>query len=137
VNNGSQPEHLRVRNWDKYQSPARQSGWRPPWCKLYWQAWDDYDYCQLSLEERGLLAEMYRLATKRNNQLPADARQIAHEIRVNDVELVENGLDKLMSTRFLQLVDTLSSLEVDVEVEKTYVGKESKRSRLRRLSGRD
>lgn len=113
----------RVRNWEKFQVPPRASGWKPPWCKLYHGSLNEYDYVALNLAERGLLMEFYKLATRFENQIPTDSVYLMRTLHLEDVDELENGLNKLMSTRFLQRVDNVD-IEVEVEVDSSYVREE-------------
>ena len=105
---------LRVRNWEKYQVPPRQSGWTPPWCKLLHKSLDDYHYTALSREEKWLLMELYKLATKWDNEIPSDAKWISQSVRDDDVEGVKELLLGLLKAGFLEVDEVeIETLEPD------------------------
>ncbi|MBI3936381.1 MAG: hypothetical protein HY323_05345 [Betaproteobacteria bacterium] len=92
--------------WDRYQGAGRKrtSGgfWRPPWIKLHTASSDDYAYTQLSLAERGLLMEMWKLAARMNNEIPNDAKWIGRAIQLEKTTSVQASLTTLLFAGFLQ-----------------------------------
>lgn len=111
--------YLAVRNWDSLQHYKKNT--KPPWVKLYTKASDDYEYTCLSLAERGLLMEVWRLAARVENRIPDDAKWIARAVQTETN--IAKPLARLIETGWigyrpsLESVYTDSALEVEVEVE--------------------
>lgn len=73
---------MRVRNWKKFQHFKNR---RPPWIKLYRDILDDEEWGCLSGEDKGLLVELWLLASEDkdgNGQLPSP-KAIAYRTRTS------------------------------------------------------
>ena len=85
-------EYLQVVNWEKYQHYKHRD---PLWVKLYHRLLDDYDYTQLSIQDRCLLLQMYMLAAKFSNMVPKDVQWIKNKLswtgKMNFTTLIDKG----------------------------------------------
>ncbi len=77
--------YIYVRNWDRYQYRADR---RLPWIKLYAELLDDDDYLGLSLADRGLLQDLWKLASlSGDGRVSADRVSLARRLNVRRVSL--------------------------------------------------
>ena len=93
---------LSIPNWDKHQEKrVNPDGevWRPPWIKVRTDTSDDYAYSLLTLRQRGLLVEMWKLAGRLNNQLPDDLTWLKRAIQTT--ENIQPDLEMLITRGFL------------------------------------
>lgn len=81
----------RVKNYEKYQHYKDR---RPPWIKLHRIILDDPDFMALSLASRGLLMQVWLLASENNGLIELSEDEIAWRLRVkvNLKPLVDSGL---------------------------------------------
>jgi hypothetical protein len=103
--------YLCIKNWEKFQEKrtnAKGEVWRPPWVKLYVDSSRDYDYSRLSMRQRGLLMEMWKLAGRLENQIPHDPEWIARAIQTN--EDLSDDLIELLKSGFVQGNPNLSDV---------------------------
>lgn len=112
---------LRVRNWDRYQHYKDR---RPVWIKLYTSS-DDYAYSQLTLAERGLLHELWKLAGRTDNTIPYDAKWIARAAQISEridlKVLIEQGFIEVDSDPLaIRKQDAIPEKETEVEKRKIF-----------------
>jgi len=62
-------QYLKIVNWEKYQHYSKRN---PPWIKLHNQLLDNYDYGCLQDASKLLLMTLYLLASRTENNIPAD-----------------------------------------------------------------
>lgn len=96
-------KYLSIPNWDKHQekrvNPNTGEVWKPPWIKVRNDTSDDYAYSLLTLRQRGLLVEMWKLAGRLNNQLPDDLTWLKRAIQTT--ENIAPDLETLISRGFV------------------------------------
>lgn len=112
-------KYLRIPNWDKYQerrqNPAGAT-WKPPWFKVYTKI--DYKFSELSLRQRGLLVELWKLAAQLDNEIPYSEAWISRAAMLT--ENVNNDLEKLISSGFVShYVKTTERLPKDYVTEES------------------
>jgi len=61
--------YIVIKNWEKYQHYSHRN---PPWVKLHNSLLDDYEYSCLQDASKLLLISLFMLASKTENQIPAD-----------------------------------------------------------------
>lgn len=103
--------------WALYQAypekQAKRPDWTPPWIKLWVRSTDDYKFSLLTLSERGLLMEMWKLAARLHNVIPSDPRWIARAIQTE--EKIEKHLKTLQTAGFLLSSNCRTDVLLDVE----------------------
>ncbi len=78
--------YLRVRNWERYQHYGDRR--RPPWIKLYNDLLDDPEFVALPDAARAHLVGIFLLASRYDNELPADPEWISRKLHATEpVEL--------------------------------------------------
>ncbi len=89
-------EYVYIRNWDKYQY---RSDRRLPWIKLYVDLLDDDDYLRLSLADRGLLQDLWKLASlSGDGRVSADRVSLSRRLNVRRV-----SLERLIQGGFIEI----------------------------------
>ncbi len=77
--------YVYVKNWDRFQ---RYKDRRPPWIKLAGALLDDDRYLSLSLADRGLLQDLWKLASMSGDgRVSADRTSLARRLNVRRVSL--------------------------------------------------
>jgi hypothetical protein len=102
-------EYLCIPSWDDHQEKrTNRDGkvWRPPWIKVRCDNSDDYAYSRLTIRQRGLLMELWKLAGKLNNRIPNDPVWISRACQSE--EDVSADLKELISSVFIQPYGVLS-----------------------------
>lgn len=61
--------YIQIKNWEQFQHYKHRD---PPWIKLYHSLLDDYEYGCLQDASKLLLMSLYMLASRTNNNIPAD-----------------------------------------------------------------
>ena len=95
-------KYLSIPNWDKHQEKRINPDgevWRPPWIKVKNNTTDDYAYSMLTIRQRGLLTEMWKLASRLDNQIPDDFVWIQRGIQTK--ESIVRDLEILISRGFV------------------------------------
>jgi hypothetical protein len=70
-----------------------------PWVKLYVKTLREPRYRALSASQRGLLADLWRLAVETENKTPADCGWLAHKLGIT--EPIQPMLDVLLAGRHI------------------------------------
>ena len=85
-------EYIMVKNWDRYQHYSKRN---PPWIKIYSRMLDDYDMDGLSDVDKWHLIAIFLLASRYQNQIPADTAWIRKKIgashKINFAKLISHG----------------------------------------------
>jgi hypothetical protein len=68
-------EHIRIRNWDKWQSYRKDRG-QPPWIKIHRCVMRNPDWVALTDSERGQVVAIWLLAADHDGVIPASPQLI-------------------------------------------------------------
>jgi len=105
---------LRVRNWDKFQPPMKDRN--VIWIKVYRQILEDYEWHNLSSDNKATLIELLLLASENNGELP-EVHKIAFRLRKTE-DFINNQISML--SHWLQDDNNLiTSCEQNVPLEKS------------------
>jgi len=105
---------LRVRNWDKFQPPMKDRN--VIWIKVYRQILEDYEWHNLSSDNKATLIELLLLASENNGELP-EVHKIAFRLRKSE-DFINNQISLL--SHWLQDDNNLiTSCEQNVPLEKS------------------
>jgi len=105
---------LRVRNWDKFQPPMKDRN--VIWIKVYRQILEDYEWHNLSSDNKATLIELLLLASENNGELP-EVHKIAFRLRKSE-DFINNQISML--SHWLQDDNNLiTSCEQNVPLEKS------------------
>lgn len=110
---------LRIKNFDKYQH-YKKSNRRPPWVKLHRSMFDDPVFMKLSLASRGLLMQLWLIATENQGEIGATPGEIAWRLRVNRIDLkplLESGLLIDIDAPVADASNVIADASVDSRVE--------------------
>lgn len=98
--NGSGGGYIYVKNWRRRQHHKYDS---PPWHKVYHSTLHDDDYLRLSHADRGLLHDLWSLASLAGDgRVSADRTFLARQLNVRRVSLdplIEAGFIEILSTK--------------------------------------
>lgn len=89
-------KYLYVKNWEKYQHYKNRC---PPWIKLHVNTLNDRAFASLSLASRGLLLQLWILASEQDGKVPYDLDEI--RFRLRDDTINERDIDLLIERGFL------------------------------------
>ncbi len=91
--------YIYVKNWDKRQHHKYES---PPWHKVYNDTLRDDDYLSLTSADRGLLHDLWTLASlSGDGRVSADRTFLARHLNVRRV-----SLEPLINAGFIEVLDT-------------------------------
>ena len=80
-------QFFKVKNFDKYQGDKRKSAsnpsWVAPWIKIYHSMLDNFEFSELSEEDRFFLIGIFLLANRFKNKIPSDQRRLKHQLRTD------------------------------------------------------
>lgn len=117
---------FRVKNYEQFQHYKTRT---PPWIKLYNSLLDDYEFCRLPDGAKWHLIAIFLLASRYDNQIPADEKWVAAKIGatipVNLPQLeaagfieIDQGCSKMLASRKqLDLLEGEREGESETEVE--------------------
>jgi hypothetical protein len=113
-------EHLKVKNWEKYQHYKNRN---PPWIKLHVSTLNDRDFISLSLASKGLLMQLWILASENEGKIPYDLGEIKFRLRDNTIQI--DDINLLINKKFLKICKQmladeskcLSETEAETEAE--------------------
>jgi len=89
-------DYLKVKNWEEYQHYKDRN---PPWIKLHVRLLNDRQFSSLSLASRGLLMQLWILASEHDGQVPNDLEEI--KFRLRDSSIKAENLNHLIDKGFL------------------------------------
>jgi len=89
-------EYLKVKNWSEYQHYKDRC---PPWIKLHTNILNDRAFSMLSLASRGLLMQLWVLASEHGGQVPNDLDEIKFRLRDNAIK--QKDINLLIDRGFL------------------------------------
>jgi hypothetical protein len=98
----AQPEFVRVKNFERFQHYKKRN---PPWIKLYNSLLEDYEFAQLPDSSKMHLVSIWLLASKYENQIPADSEWIGKRIAATEVV----DLEQLIGAGFLLRIEVTAS----------------------------
>ncbi len=110
---------LRVKNWERYQHYRRR---RPPWIKIHVKLLADRRFMALSLSARGLLMQLWVLASELDGHVPYDIEELRFRLRVED--LTDEDLKPLLDGGFLVLCKHVQASDSTCSVSGTIVSPE-------------
>jgi hypothetical protein len=116
--------YLEIRNWEKFQTAARQ-GKSLPWCKLYSSQADDIEYQRLTAFQRGVLHDCYLVVTRTSHPLHNDITWLARTMHTlgTDRTHLQHAINTLISRGFLT---SLESSNADLRGEESKSENEKK-----------
>jgi hypothetical protein len=79
-------KYLQVKNWERFQHYKNKDN-PPPWIKLYSDLLTNYEFLQLSEQERYQLIGIWLLASKTRGRIPEDASYVARCIGTKRLDL--------------------------------------------------
>jgi hypothetical protein len=91
-------DYLLIKNWERYQHYKNRN---PPWIKLHTRLLNDRDFIMLSLSDKGLLMQLWILASEKEGQIPFDLEEIKFRLRDKNIKIEDINL--LISKKFLRL----------------------------------
>jgi hypothetical protein len=89
-------EYLDVKNWEEYQHYKDRC---PPWIKLHTKILNDRNFSMLSCASRGLLMQLWILASEHEGKIPNDLEEIKFRLRDNAIK--QEQVNMLISKGFL------------------------------------
>ena len=99
-------QRIRVKNWSKFQHYKDRS---PPWIKLYNELLENYAWSCLQDASKAHLIGIWMLASRSEDDLPADPRWLAGKISASD----SVDLTPLVSAGFIEVYDPASNMLAD------------------------
>jgi len=90
-------EWLEVKNWQKYQHYKDR---RPPWIKLHVSVLNDSKFSMLSCASKGLLMQLWILASESDGKVPYDLNEL--QFRLRDKTIKNSDLNILISQGFFK-----------------------------------
>jgi len=90
-------KYLKVKNWEEYQHYKDRN---PPWIKLHVRILKDRQFISLSRASRGLLMQLWILASEDEGRVPYDLDEIQFQLRDDTIKL--NDLNVLIDKGFLK-----------------------------------
>jgi len=130
----SEHGYIYVRNWDRFQHYRDR---RPAWLKLYVALLDDEEYLDLTLAERGLLQDIWKLtAIVGNGRLRSDQQTLSTRAAITqhgDRRHLARHLRSLSDAGFIEIRASRSAstplpLEKEEEVEREFLDVSRNRS---------
>lgn len=89
-------EQLKVKNWDQYQHYKTRN---PPWIKLHVKLLNDRTFTDLNCYQRGLLMQLWILASENEGSFPNDIEEIKFRLRDNKIR--QKDINMLIDKGFL------------------------------------
>jgi hypothetical protein len=112
--------YIYVRNWKKRQHHKYDS---PPWHKVYNSTLRDDDYLRLSAADRGVLHDLWTLASlSGDGRVSADRKFLARVLnvrRVNLEPLIEGGFITVENVKSTESQSLKSAVDMQVSVNRT------------------
>jgi len=108
---------LKIKNWEKFQHYKHRS---PPWIKLHVSTLNDIGFMSLSDSNKGILVQLWILASENGGELPDDHTELCFRLRKTSVDLkpfIDSGLIIDAST----LQADASKPQADADTEKSRV----------------
>ena len=85
-------DYISVTNWDKYQHYRDR---KPVWIKLYTSLIDNYEYQQLSNQDKLLFLEVLIVSARTSNRIPNDQKYLKRTLtltgKINFTNLISLG----------------------------------------------
>jgi hypothetical protein len=110
-------EYLLVKNWDEYQHYKQRN---PPWIKLHIKLLNDRKFTALSCASRGLLMQLWVLASEDDGRILNDIEEI--KFRLRDKHIKQTDINLLINKGFLngckQVLADASKCSSETETEK-------------------
>lgn len=97
--------YLKVKNWDKFQHYKDR---RPPWIKLYSEILNDRSFSLLSMSLRGVLMQLWVLASENNGFVLFCTDEISFRLRAT---IKDGDLKKIINSGLLSVVDSMEDFE--------------------------
>lgn len=95
-------EWLYVKDWRRTQHYR----WRnPPWIKAYREDLDDDNYCSLSFQERGVLGDIRKLASKYGGKVPANLTWLCRRLGAEPGPNFHRAVAEIERRRFISRAD--------------------------------
>ena len=88
--------YLKIKNWEEYQHYKDRN---PPWIKLHVKTLNDRAFTDLSSSNRGLLIQLWILASENEGQISNDLEEIKYRLR--DTNIKQKDLNSLIEKGFL------------------------------------
>lgn len=89
-------EYLKIKNWEEYQHYKDRC---PPWIKLHVKILNDMDFVALSCASRGLLMQLWILASEHDGNIQNDLEFI--KFRLRDTAIKQENINSLIQKGFL------------------------------------
>ena len=89
-------EYLYIKNWDNYQHYKNRN---PPWIKLHAKVLNDRKFTMLPSASRGLLIQLWILASEQEGKVPYDLDEIRFRLRDDSIKLKD--IELLRDSGFL------------------------------------
>ena len=110
-------EWLEVKNWQKYQHYKDRC---PPWIKLHVSVLNDRKFSALSCASKGLLMQLWILASESDGKVPYDLTEIQFRLRDDTIKIKDVNL--LITKGFFKnckqtLADAVPETETETETE--------------------
>ncbi|MDD5095836.1 MAG: hypothetical protein PHV74_15905 [Dehalococcoidia bacterium] len=90
-------KYLKVHDWEQYQHYNNRN---PPWIKLHVDLLNNRKFTALALASKGLLMQLWILASRKKGEVPSDLEEIRFQLR--DHSIKQKDIDLLVSTGFLE-----------------------------------
>ena len=90
-------EYLKIKNWEEYQHYKDRN---PPWIKLHVRILKDRQFISLAGASRGLLMQLWILASEHGGEIPYDLDEIQFQLR--DYTITMDQLNVLIDKGFLK-----------------------------------
>ena len=107
---------IRIKNWSKYQHYRDRN---PPWIKLHVSLLNDRDFCKLSCASKGLLMQLWVLASEQQGEVSDDLEEL--RFRLRDSTIKQKDIDGLVQRGFLtecnQVLADASTCSPETETE--------------------
>lgn len=84
-------EYISVKNFERFQHYKKR---KPPWIKLYWDLWEDYQFTHLSDASKLLLIGLFGMASRYDNKIPNDPNYIKNTLRLESPIDLKPLIDK-------------------------------------------
>lgn len=91
-------QYLRVKNWEEYQHYKNRN---PPWIKLHTKILNDRAFTALSQSSRGVLMQLWILASENEGIIPFDLEEIKFRLRDGGIKLEQ--IKQLIDLKFLKI----------------------------------
>lgn len=114
-------DKLKVKNWEKYQHYKDRC---PPWIKLHVSTLNDRKFCALSQASRGLLMQLWVLASENEGCVVSDLTELQFRLRDNTIKsddlniLIEKGFLKICKQTLADADSVLADAVPETETEK-------------------